>query len=89
MHSIYPDYNATTPIVPEVADAMMPFLRENFGNPSSSHPYGIATKRAIENARQQVTGLINCQPDEVVFTSWGTESNNYAIRGSVLARLVE
>lgn len=89
MHSIYPDYNATTPIVPEVADAMMPFLRENFGNPSSSHPYGIATKRAIENARQQVTGLINCQPDEVVFTSGGTESNNYAIRGSVLARLVE
>ena len=86
MHSIYLDYNATTPIAPEVADAMMPFLREHFGNPSSSHPYGIATKRAIENARQQVAGLINCQPDEVVFTSGGTESNNYAIRGSVLAR---
>lgn len=86
MQSIYLDYNATTPIAPEVADAMIPFLREHFGNPSSSHPYGIATKQAIENARQQVAGLINCQPDEVVFTSGGTESNNYAIRGSVMAR---
>lgn len=86
MKSIYLDYNATTPIAPEVADAMIPFLREHFGNPSSSHPYGIATKQAIENARQQVAGLIHCSPEEVVFTSGGTESNNYAIRGSVLAR---
>lgn len=86
MKSIYLDYNATTPIPPEVADAMIPFLREHFGNPSSSHPYGIATKQAIENARQQVAGLIQCSPEEIVFTSGGTESNNYAIRGSVLAR---
>jgi cysteine sulfinate desulfinase/cysteine desulfurase-like protein len=80
MKSIYLDYNATTPIPPEVADAMIPFLREHFGNPSSSHPYGIATKQAIENARQQVAGLIQCSPEEIVFTSGGTESNNYAIR---------
>lgn len=86
MQSIYLDYNATTPIAPEVADAMIPFLREHFGNPSSSHPYGIATKQAIEKARQQVAGLIHCSPEEIVYTSGGTESNNYAIRGSVLAR---
>lgn len=86
MQPVYLDYNATTPISPEVADAMIPFLREHFGNPSSSHPYGKITKEAIENARRQTAELINCRPEEIVFTSGGTESNNYAIRGSVLAR---
>lgn len=82
---IYLDYNATTPIAKEVADAMAPYLYGNFGNPSSTHPYGVQAKLTIENARQQVAELINCQPDEIVFTSGGTESNNQAIRGFALA----
>jgi cysteine desulfurase len=81
MDPIYLDYNATTPIAREVAEAMLPYLYDHFGNPSSSHPYGVATKRAIESARAQVATLLGCQPAEVVFTSGGTESNNYAIRG--------
>jgi cysteine desulfurase len=85
MMPIYLDYNATTPILPEVAEAMTPFLYEHFGNPSSSHPYGVATKRAIEAARTQVATLLGCQPAEVIFTSGGTESNNYAIKGVALA----
>ncbi len=85
MNPIYLDYNATTPITREVAEAMAPYLYEHFGNPSSSHPYGVATKRAIEAARAQVAALLGCQPAEVIFTSGGTESNNYAIRGVALA----
>jgi cysteine desulfurase len=85
MHPIYLDYNATTPIAREVAEAMAPYLYEHFGNPSSSHPYGVATKRAVEAARAQVAALLNCQPNEVIFTSGGTESNNYAIKGVALA----
>jgi cysteine desulfurase len=81
MESIYLDYNATTPIAREVAEAMAPYLYEHFGNPSSSHPYGVATKRAIERARIQVATLLGCQPTEIVFTSGGTESNNAAIKG--------
>ena len=81
MDPIYLDYNATTPIAREVAETMAPYLYEHFGNPSSSHPYGVATKRAIEAARAQVAALLGCQPAEIVFTSGGTESNNYAIRG--------
>ena len=82
MDPIYLDYNATTPIAREVADAMAPYLYEHFGNPSSSHPYGVATKRAVEAARAQVADLLGCQPNEVIFTSGGTESNNYAIKGA-------
>jgi len=82
---IYLDYNATTPIAPEVAKAMLPFLYEKFGNPSSSHPYGVETKNAVDAARSQVAELLNCQPNEVVFTSGGTESNNFAIRGIATA----
>ena len=82
MDPIYLDYNATTPIAREVADAMAPYLYEHFGNPSSSHPYGAATKRAVEAARAQVADLLGCQPNEVIFTSGGTESNNYAIKGA-------
>jgi cysteine desulfurase len=85
MNPIYLDYNATTPIAHEVADAMTPYLYEHFGNPSSSHPYGVATRQAVEAARAQVAALLNCQPTEVVFTSGGTESNNYAIKGVALA----
>jgi cysteine desulfurase len=85
MKPIYLDYNATTPIAREVAEAMAPYLYEYFGNPSSTHPYGVATKRAVEAARAQVAGLLGCQPGEAIFTSGGTESNNYAIKGVALA----
>ncbi len=78
---IYLDYNATTPIDPKVANTMKPFLYEYFGNPSSVHKYGISTKKAVEKARKQVSELINCNPWEIIFTSGGTESNNYAIKG--------
>jgi cysteine desulfurase len=82
---IYLDYNATTPIDPEVAEAMLPYLTEHFGNPSSSHWYGIQTKKALQTARKQIAKLLDCHPDEVVFTSGGSESNNYAIKGAALA----
>jgi len=78
---VYLDYNATTPIDDEVATAMRPYLDQYFGNPSSSHSYGIQTKKAVENARQQIAALLNCRPDEIVFTSGGSESNNWAIKG--------
>ena len=77
---IYLDYNGTTPHAVEVIEAMRPFLETEFGNPSSSHWYGIRPKQAVEKARRQVAGLLGCQPNEVVFTSGGTESNNQAIK---------
>ena len=82
---VYLDYNATTPTDPDVAEAMRPYLAEYFGNPSSFYLYGIQTKAAIENARTQVAALLECQPHEVVFTSGGTESNNFAIKGTAFA----
>ncbi|MBD3348139.1 MAG: selenide, water dikinase SelD [Candidatus Eisenbacteria bacterium] len=82
MKSIYLDYNATTPIAREVAEAMTPYLHGHFGNPSSAHPYGVAARRAVEVARGQVAELLGCSPAEIVFTSGGTESNNYAIKGA-------
>ncbi len=85
MEPIYLDYNASTPVDPQVADAMMPFLKQQFGNPSSSHWFGISTRKAVLNARDQVAKLINCKPDEIIFTSGGTESNNYALRGYAFA----
>jgi cysteine desulfurase len=78
---IYLDYNGTTPLDPEVIAAMRPFLESEFGNPSSSHWYGIKPKQAVEGARRQVAGLLNCRSDELFFTSGGTESNNHAIKG--------
>ena len=85
MDTIYLDYNATTPVSREVAEAMLPYLYERFGNPSSSHPYGVIAKRAIEAARSEIAALIGGQPEEVVFTSGGTESNNHAIKGAAQA----
>ena len=85
MKPIYLDYNATTPIDPEVAEAMRPYLVEHFGNPSSSHWYGMQTKKAVDEARRQVADLLHCSPEEVVFTSGGSESNNYAIKGTAFA----
>ncbi|HEY3410644.1 MAG TPA: cysteine desulfurase family protein [Propionicimonas sp.] len=78
---IYLDHNATTPVSPEVAKAMWPYISEHFGNPSSSHPYGRVAKAAVDHARQQVAALIGANPEEVIFTSGGTEANNLAIRG--------
>jgi cysteine desulfurase NifS len=86
MHPIYLDYNATTPIDPEVAAAMRPYLTEYFGNPSSSHWYGQQTRQAVDTARQQVATLLHCEPDEVVFTSGGSEANNLAIKGVAFAQ---
>ncbi|HOP59083.1 MAG TPA: selenide, water dikinase SelD [Bacteroidales bacterium] len=83
--SIYLDYNATTPVDKEVVGAMRPYLEDYFGNPSSIHSYGTETKKAVENARRQVAGLINCKPEEIIFTSGGTESNNHAIKGYAFA----
>ncbi|MFO7917642.1 MAG: cysteine desulfurase family protein [Anaerolineae bacterium] len=84
MRPIYLDYNATTPIASQVAKAMEPYLYEQFGNPSSSHPYGVVARQAVDAARAQVAGLLGCRPAEVIFTSGGTESNNYAIKGVAL-----
>jgi len=83
---IYLDYNATTPLLPEVVDAMLPYLREHFGNPSSGHAFGHAARAAVDRARGEVAGLLACDADEIVFTSGGTESNNLAIRGVTEAR---
>jgi cysteine desulfurase len=82
---IYLDYNATTPIDPEVAAAMRPFLDKYFGNPSSTHWYGQQAKQAVEQARQQVAQLLQCHPEEVLFTSGGSEANNAAIKGVAFA----
>ena len=84
---IYLDYNATTPIDPTVADAMRPFIDEHFGNPSSGHALGRAARDAIEQARASVAALIGAMPSEITFTSGGTESSNWAIKG--VARLRE
>lgn len=82
---IYLDYNATTPIMPEVVNAMIPYLREHFGNPSSGHVYGQRAKEAVELSRLRVASLIGAQPDEIIFTSGGTEANNLAIFGTMHA----
>lgn len=79
--SIYLDYNATTPVVPEVIEAMLPYLHEHWGNPSSSHAFGRRAHAAVDAGRQQVAELIGCAADEIVFTSGGTEANNLALRG--------
>lgn len=78
---IYLDHNATTPVLPEVMEAMLPYLSTHFGNPSSSHVYGRRTREIVEQARAQVADLIGAAPNEIVFTSGGIEANNLAIRG--------
>lgn len=78
---IYLDYNATTPIDKEVAEAMIPYLHGYFGNPSSIHKMGIEAKNVIEKARRQVADLLNAEIDEIVFTSGGSESNNTVLKG--------
>src|SRR5213592_2354454 len=78
---IYLDHSATTPVDPRVVEAMMPYLTEQFGNASSVHFYGQEARAAVDRARREVAALINARPNEVVFTSGGTEANNLAIRG--------
>jgi cysteine desulfurase len=79
---IYMDYSATTPVDPRVVDKMIPYLREQFGNPASrSHQYGWVAERAVEEARENVAKLVNCDPREIIWTSGATESDNLAIKG--------
>src|SRR5690348_5809566 len=81
MRRIYFDNNATTPVLPEVFEAMRPYFAEHFGNASSIHHHGQETRAAVERARESVATLIGCRPAEVVFTSGGTEGDNLAIFG--------
>lgn len=93
MTPIYLDYNATTPIDPRVLAAMMPYLGDaegvsmgNFGNPSSTHAFGVTAHQAVENARAQVAALIGAKPGEIIFTGGGTEASNHAIKGVAFSR---
>ena len=82
---IYLDFAATTPVDPRVLDALLPYFSQKFGNPSSVHTFGQQAEAAVEDARETVASIINCQPGEVVFTSCGTESDNMALRGAAFA----
>ena len=86
MRKVYLDNASTTPLLPEVRQAMMPFLDEIFGNPSSLHDWGDAARQAVEVAQAQVAQLIGADAEEIIFTGSGTESNNFAIKGLVLAQ---
>jgi cysteine desulfurase len=86
MRQVYLDNAASTPLLPEVREAMLPYLGEVFGNPSSLHDWGDGAREAIETARGQVAGLIGAAPEEIIFTSCGTESNNFAVKGLALAQ---
>lgn len=88
MHAIYLDHNATTPLLPEVWDAMRPLMTEAFGNPSSAHAFGRKARQALDDAREKVALLLGAHPDEVTFTSGATEANNLAIFGLRPARAV-
>jgi len=83
MRKVYLDNAATTPLDPEVLDAMLPYMREHHGNPSAIHSYGRTTRAAVEQARRTIASLLNCAPGEIIFTSGGTEADNMAIFGSV------
>jgi cysteine desulfurase len=85
MSRIYLDHNATTPLDPRVLDAMLPVLRERFGNPSSLHWFGQQARAAVDTAREQVAALIGASPGEIVFTGSGTEADNMALRGAAAA----
>ncbi len=78
---VYLDHSATTPVHPDVAEAMLPYLTQKFGNPSSVHSFGQEARAAVDRARREVAALIGARPNEIVFVSGGTEANNLAIRG--------
>ena len=86
MRKVYLDNAATTPLLPEVKEAMLPFLGEVFGNPQSLHDWGDVVREAVDGAREKVAGLIGADAEEIIFTSGGTESNNLAVEGLALAR---
>jgi len=86
MRKVYLDNAATTPLLPEVLEAMLPYLKEAYGNPQSLHSWGDEAREAIEDARSKVAALIGAEPEEVIFTSSGTESNNFAIKGLAMAQ---
>ena len=87
MDPIYLDYNATTPLDPAVVEAMLPYLREHYGNPSSGHSLGKTAHEAIELARRQIADLLHAHPDEIVFTGGGSEASNLALKGAAFARM--
>ena len=85
MKSVYLDYAATTPAAPEVIQAMLPYFHEIYGNPSSLHAVGQSAKHAVEEARDTIASFMGAKPEEIVFTSGGTESNNFALKGTAWA----
>lgn len=85
MRRIYMDHNATTPLREEVLEAMLPYLRDEYGNASSIHFFGMRARRAIEDAREQVAAALGAQPSEIIFTGCGTEADNQAIKGAAFA----
>jgi cysteine desulfurase len=86
MRKVYLDNAAAMPLLPEVKEAMLPFLGDYFGNPSSLHEWGDAAREAVDEARQKVADLIGAMPEEIIFTSCGTESNNFAVKGLAMAQ---
>ena len=86
MKKVYLDHTATTPALPEVREAMIPYLQDLFGNPSSLHDWGDSAREGIESARTQVAELIGARDEEIIFTGSGTESNNFAIKGLAMAQ---
>ncbi len=87
MNPIYLDYNATTPLDPAVIETITCALREQWGNPSSSYVYGKAAHDVVDRARRQIAELLHAQPEEIIFTSGGTEASNHALKGAVFAKL--
>ncbi|MBI3175467.1 MAG: cysteine desulfurase [Chloroflexi bacterium] len=85
-HPIYLDYAATTPVDSRVLEAMRPYFADSFGNPSSVHRYGQAAEAAVDSARETVASVLGCRPDEIIFTSCGSEADNLALRGTALAQ---
>jgi cysteine desulfurase len=83
---IYLDNNATTPVAPEVVEAILPYLTQYYGNPSSMHSFGGQVGKALKQARSQVAGLLGAEESEIIFTSCGTEGNNTAIRAAIAAQ---
>src|SRR6202790_3375037 len=82
MNRVYLDHNATTPVEPEVLDAMLPYFSGDYGNASSIHSFGQRSRSAVETAREQVAALIGARPQEIIFTSGGTEAGNHALIGT-------
>ncbi|MEW9033739.1 MAG: aminotransferase class V-fold PLP-dependent enzyme, partial [Planifilum fimeticola] len=83
--AIYLDHAATTPVHPEVRQAMLPYLDDYFGNPSSMHRFGRAVRQAVDEARDKLAGVLGAEPGEIVFTSGGTEADNFALIGAALS----